>query len=198
MRLFGSPKKKDWQDASREIATEFLNLRKEFFERCIEALDWNVTRGIIQAPRSREAPPGYAGLGIVAFQMWTARAASYECGYLNIDNEDPFFRDLGSRIEEIDNEVLRQLIIQEMFRLNELRDDPELQNIRLAGSIAAHFYPSADSDRDRGLAINLFAKVVPSFCLRLHAAVARVFGDMKTVKRLQNSIGRMREAGEGY
>lgn len=44
----------------------------------------------------------------------------------------------------------------------------------------------------------LFAKVVPSFSLRLHAAVAHAFGDMKTAKQLQASISRISAAGEGY
>jgi hypothetical protein len=65
-----------------------------------------------------------------------------------------------------------QLIIPEVLRFRELHPDAELQNVRLAASIAAHFYPESDAEDDRKLAIMLFAKLVPSFSLRLHAAIA--------------------------
>jgi hypothetical protein len=69
MRLFGLPKRTSWEVASNEIATAFLDLRKEFYERCLEALDWNISKRIMGAPRSRKVLSGYAELGVMAFQM---------------------------------------------------------------------------------------------------------------------------------
>ena len=105
---------------------------------------------------------------------------------------------MGPRVCGKDDETTRELIIHQMLRFHELHTDPELQNIRLASAIATHFYPDADSEADRELAIKLFARVVPSFYLRLHAAVAHAFGDMKTAKKVQTNIEKIRAAGAGY
>ena len=40
MRLFGTPKWSGSEVASNQIVSSFLDLRKEFSERCLEALDW--------------------------------------------------------------------------------------------------------------------------------------------------------------
>jgi hypothetical protein len=85
-----------------------------------------------------------------------------------------------------------------VFRYHELHADPDLQNIHLASLIAAHLYGESDNEADRELAIRLFTKVVPSFYLGLHAAVARDFGDMKTAKQSDASISKIRAAGAGY
>jgi len=85
-----------------------------------------------------------------------------------------------------------------MLRFHELYADSELQNIRLASFIAAHFYPEADTEDDRELAIKLFAKIVPSFYLRLCAAVARSFGDTAAAKKVEANISKIRAAGAGY
>jgi len=92
-----------------------------------------------------------------------------------------FFHDLGPKVcfgdsgyddEMAYDEAAKGWIIREAFRFNELRDDPELQSIHLASFITSHFYPDADDEADR-MATELLAKVVPSFYLLLHAAVAR-------------------------
>jgi hypothetical protein len=50
----------------------------------------------------------------------------------------------------------------------------------------------------RGARQALSAKVVPSFYLRLHAAVANAFGDMKTAEKVHTDINQIRAAGAGY
>jgi len=96
----GYPKGHRWKLASSEIAAAFLGLRKEFYERCLEALDWNVSKEIMKAPRGREVLSGYAELSVVAFQMWTVRAASFGCGYLDTESEERFFATWGRECAE--------------------------------------------------------------------------------------------------
>ena len=199
-RLFGRPPWTSWEVASNQIAAEFLGLRSEFYERCLEALDWNVSKGTIRVPSTRERPSrgGYAELGVMAFQLWTARLVSFGRGYLDASYKEAFFPDLGPRVCGNDDEITPELITSEVLRFDELHPDAELQNIHLASRVAAHFYPENATEDDRRLAIMVFAKVVPPFSLRLHAAVASAFGDMKTTKQLQSSIRKVRAAGEGY
>jgi len=90
MRLFGQPKRTPWEVASGQIAVAFLDLRKEFSDRCLQALNWNISKGIIGAPRSLAALSGYAELSVMAFQMWTVRAASFGRRYLDAKNEELF------------------------------------------------------------------------------------------------------------
>lgn len=201
-----------WQPAADGITTVFPGLRKDFYEHCLEALDWNVSRGIIKSPRSRRKPlSGYTEISIIAFQMWTVRAASLGLNYLDATETEALFDDLGVR--EGHNEADRSLLMEEMGRLhNCYNDDPELCSFWLASSVAAHFYGeyATESDRraatedrllppaDRMPVIKLFAKVVPSFYLRLNAAVARAFGDTKTANEMEMGISRMRAEGAGY
>jgi hypothetical protein len=198
MWLFGSRKTIAWDVASCEIGTAFTDLRTEFYERCLEALDWNVSKNIIEAPHAREALSGYTELSVVAFQILIARQVSFGQRYLNANYEEVFWGDLVPRVYGNDDKMNLQLIIDQTLRFRRLNGDAELQNISLASSIAAHFYPTGCSETTRELAIKLFAKVAPSFHLRMYATVARAFGDVKTAKKVEANIDRIRAAGAGY
>jgi hypothetical protein len=198
MRLFGQRKTTSWEVASSQIATAFLDLRKEFYHRCLEALDWHVSRGIIGAPRSVKALSGHAEQGAMAFQIWTARVASFRCSYLDDEKADALFSDLAPRVCGSDDETYRQVVIDEVVRFHELCANPEFQNIHLASLFAAHLYGEPDNQADRELAVGLFTILVPSFSFRLRAAFALAFGDMKTAKRMKFIIRKFRVAGVGY
>ena len=60
----------------------------------------NVSKEIMKAPRGREVLSGYAELSVVAFQMWTVRAASFGCGYLDTESEERFFATWGRECAE--------------------------------------------------------------------------------------------------
>ena len=89
-----------------------------------------------------------------------------------------------------------------MLRFHDLSGDPELQAVRLASRITASVYGNPTDgepdDESRALATNLCAKLVPSFRMKLHASVARAFGDTKTAKRAEASASKLRDAGAGY
>jgi hypothetical protein len=198
MRLFGRHETRSWEAASKDIAIACPDLRNEFYQRCVESLDWNIARGIIRALQSRRTLSGYAELSIIAFQFFTAGAVSIEHGYIDVKNEEMFLVDLGPRLCGGDNEMAPDVVIREVVRFRELQTDPELLSIRVATKIASHLYREDNTEADRRLAAMLFTKLVPSFYLRLHVTVARAFGDVKTARRIEASIGEIRAVGAGY
>jgi len=198
MRLFGRRETRSWEAASKDIATASLDLRNEFYQRCIEALDWNIGRRIIRPPQSRRTLSGYAELSIIALQILTAGAASIEHGYIDVKNEEMFLIDLGPRLCGGNNETAPEVVIYEAVRFRELQSNPELLSIRVASQIASHLYRENNTEADRRLAAMLFAKLVPSFYLRLQVTVARAFGDDKTARQIERSIKEIRAAGRGY
>lgn len=193
-KVFGTSPVIDLNHAAVGLGGAFKRLREEFFERSLEALQWNIGKGKLVFPLRQTRLDGKAEISCMAYQEYVSVCFFAEANYLpGGEKNEQFFSRLAFEVAGLKTKEVYEMAQEFLAK----RTDLEQVIPMFAAHLALHI---AGGEWSNQLipAGQLIGKIIPCFSLRVGKAIAVTFHDRSKEQELSQAIEQLRKQGRGY